>query len=210
MNYLEDAQREQERSGLFHQWMTSRTETVHEVISAADVLGRYGVKLQYDGGRAEQMFCPFHGNTNTPAARYHPADTKSPDHVWCFVCNKRWDCIALYREFENFGTEAKFSAVLRSLERAFGIIPPEMPAVIEEEHEDYERADIEAKMAICETRLKAGRKAFDMRGYLMVGSILDRLRWSFDNGKVDVPVARQTIERVLAKIGEKVRACPGD
>jgi hypothetical protein len=210
VSYLDEAKREVEQSEVFQRWLTSRIETVHDRITAADVLSRYGVKLQYDGNRAEQVFCPFHGNTRTQAARYHPADAKSPDHVWCFVCNKRWDCIGLYREFEALGEGAKFSAVLRGLERAYGILPPEVPSVIEDEPDRHELDKIEEDFAACEMRLKNGRKAFDMKGYLTVGSILDRLRWQFTNEKIKLPALRQQISLVKDKIGEKVRACPDD
>ena len=69
---------------------------------------------------------------------------------------------------------------------------------------------IEKDFAACEMRLKEDRKAFDMKGYLTVGSILDRLRWQFTNEKIKLPAVRQQIEKVLSKIGEKVRACPDD
>ncbi len=207
--YRDDAQREIDREKTFREWIRVRIDSVHQRVSASDVLSRYGVKLRYGGGRAEQMFCPFHGNTRTPAARYHPADTQSPDHVWCFVCNERWDCIALYRKFENL-TGDKFSAVLRGLERAYGIMPPEAPPVVDDEPDDTERQEVEMAFATAEFRLKKARKAFDMKGYLTVGSILDRLRWGFDNGKVLTPTVHATLRRVLDKIGEKVRACPAD
>ncbi len=209
MAYRDDAQRDFDREKIFRDWMEARVQAVHQRVSASDVLSRYGVKLRYSGGRAEQMFCPFHGNTRTPAARYHPSDPRSPDHVWCFVCNERWDCIALYRKFENLGND-KFSAVLRSLERAYGIMPPESPPVLDDEPDDHERAEVEMEFAVAESRLMRARKAFDMKGYLTVGSILDRLRWQFDNGKVLAPTVRATLHRVLDKIGEKVRACPAD
>jgi hypothetical protein len=208
-NYKDDAQREHDQSKIFRDWIQTRIETVHQRVSASDVLSRYGVKLRYSGGRAEQMFCPFHGNKRTPAARYHPRDTRKPDHVWCFVCNEQWDCINLYKKFENLTSE-KFSQVLRGLERAYGITPPETPSVHEDEPDDLERADVDMAFAVAEARLKGARKAFDMNAYLTVGSILDRLRWQFENGKVLAPTVRQTLQRVLDKIGAKARACPED
>ncbi len=208
-NYRDDAERELEREKVFRQWINARIEAVHQRVTAADVLGRYGVQLRYGGSRAEQMYCPFHGNTRTEAARYHPADTRSPDHVWCFVCNEGWDCITLFKKFENLQAD-KFSAVLRRLERAYGIMPPEAPPVMEDEPDDHEREDVEREFQIADARLRRARKAFDMKGYLTVGSILDRLWWQFENGKVLAPTATATLRRVLDKIGEKVRACPED
>jgi hypothetical protein len=208
-DYYEDAQREFDRQKVFRDWQSSRIDMIHHRISASDVLERYGVRLRYSGGRAEQIFCPFHGNTRTMAAKYYIRDNRSPDHVFCYVCNERWDCIALYRKFENLA-EGKFSAVLRSLERAYGITPPDTPAALESEADDHERAEIDVEFTVAESRLKHARKAFDMRGYLMVGSVLDRLRWQFENGDVLPPSVHGTLVKVLDKIGEKVRACPGD
>jgi hypothetical protein len=207
--YRDDAQRDHDREKIFRDWMQARIETIHQRVSASDVLSRYGTKLRYSGGRPEQMFCPFHGNTRTPAARYHPRDVRSPDHVWCFVCNERWDCIALFKKFENLTSE-KFSAVLRGLERAYGIMPPESPPVLDDEPDDHERQEIDELFETCDFRLKKARKAFEMKSFFTVGSILDRLRWQFDNGTVLAPTARATLRKVLDKIGEKVRACPAD
>jgi len=208
-NYRDEAQRELDREKIFREWIAARIGVIHQRISAHDVLSRYGTKLRYGGGRAEQIFCPFHGNTRTPAARYHPRDTRSNDHVWCFVCNEQWDCIELFRKFENL-TGNKFSAVLRALERAYGIMPPESPPVADDEPDDHERNEVEMAFTVAETRLRHARKAFDMRGYLTIGSILDRLRWQFDNGKVLTPTVLSTLRKVLDKIGEKTRACPAD
>lgn len=209
-NYRDDAQRDFDREKIFREWQVKRIESIHQRVSASDVLARYGVKLRYSGGRDEQMFCPFHGNTRTMAAKYHVRDVRSTDHVFCFVCNERpWDCIALYRKFENLSGD-KFSAVLRSMERAYGIAPPENPGVLDDEPDDHERVEIENEFAVAEARLRRARKAFDLRGYLTVGSILDRLRWQFDNGHALAPTVHTTIVRVLDKIGEKVRACPAD
>lgn len=203
-NYHDDAQREIEREKIFRDWITARVDTIHHNVSAYDILTRYGVKLRYGGGRPEQMFCPFHGNTRTPAARYHPKDMRSPDHVWCFVCNQRWDCIGLFRNFEN-RTGDKFSVVLRALERQYGIVPPESPPLVEHEPEDHERIEVEERFSLAEFRLKEAREAFDMRGYLILGSILDRLRWQFENGKMLSPSVIATLKKVVEKIGEKER-----
>lgn len=208
-NYRDEAQRDHDREKIWRDWMTARVEAIHQRISASDVLSRYGVKLRYSGGRPEQMFCPFHGNSRTPAARYHPRDPRSPDHVWCFVCNERWDCIALFRKFENL-TGDKFSVALRALERAYGIVLPETPPVLDDEPDDHERQEIDEMLVICEQSLKQYRKAFDMKAYFTVGSILDRLRWQFENGKVLAPTARTTLRKVLDKIKAKAIACPAD
>lgn len=207
--YREEAQASFDRDRNFRDWYDARIAAVHDHVSAYDVLNRYGVKLRYGGGRGEQMFCPFHGNTKTMAAKYHPKDVRSPDHVWCFVCNERWDCIKLFQKFENL-TADKFTVVLRSLERAYGIIPPERPPSSSDEPDDHETEEIDVEFAVAESRLKYARKAFDMKGYLTVGSILDRLRWQFENQKVLPSTVHVTLVKVLDKIGQKARSCPED
>jgi hypothetical protein len=209
--YEDDARREIEQKETFRRWIQARVDTIHSRVSAADILSRYSVKLRYGGQKPEQMFCPFHGNKRTMAARYHPKDVRNTDHVWCFVCCDKgpWDCIELFRRFENL-TGDRFSAVLRHLERAYGIIPPDTPPVVDDEPDDSERIEIEAQFDTCDFRLRNARNAFEMKSYLTVGSIIDRLHWAYENGKVEAPTVRDTLRRVLDKIGVKVRACPGD
>jgi len=205
-SYEDSAARDIERDQAFLRWLHARIEAVHRQVTAVDVLARHSISLRYGGNRAEQMFCPFHGNARTPAARYHPNNGSDPDHVWCFVCNERWDCIHLFRKFENL-TSDKFSAGLRAMERAYGITPPEKPpAAAEDEPDDIERRKVEEYFALADFRLKESREAFDMRGYFTVGSVLDRLRWQFENGKLMAPAALAALTKINDKITEKAKA----
>lgn len=68
--------------------------------------------------------------------------------------------------------------------------------------------DVTSMLDMCERRLKSARRAFDMRGYLIVGSVLDKIAHGIDAGTQPLPQARDTLQRVLDKIGEKIRACP--
>jgi len=204
--YEDEARREIEHKETFRRWVQSRVETVHDRISASDVLSRYHVKLRYGGQRQEQMFCPFHGNKRTPAATYHPKEARSHDAVWCYVCNERWDCIALFRKFENLGSEAKFTAVLHRLERAYGIIPPEAPPVLDDEPDDTERQEIDEAFATADRMLRNAQKAFECRGYLTLGSALDRLSWQYENGRLQAPTVLERLRMVREKIVAKERA----
>lgn len=205
--YEAEARREIEQQEGFKRWIADRIDVIHRTVTAADVLRRNGVKLRYSGQRPEQLFCPFHGNTKTPAARFHPADARKPDHVWCFVCNEQWDAISLFKRFGNH-TE-KFSGLLRIIEREYGIIPPEAPSSAPEDNAaEHELAEAISMLDICERRLLGARNAFDMRGYLIVGSVLDKLAHGFGEGSLPLAKARETMQKILDKIGEKRRACP--
>lgn len=205
--FLEGARHEIEQQEGFRRWMAERIATIHASVSASDVLSRNGVKLRYSGKRPEQIFCPFHGNTRTPAARYHPADARQADHVWCFVCNQRWDVIALFKKYAGY--EGKFSGLLRMIERDYGITPPEAPTLVPGmDTTDSELDEVLALVEVCERRLRNTRKAFQMRSYLILGAVLDKVTYGINNGSVSMKNARETLQQVLDKIGEKERACP--
>lgn len=210
MSSFEDlARSEIELQEGFRQWIADRIEVIHQTTTAAEVLRRNGVRLRYDGQRPEQMFCPFHGNSKSMAARFHPSDARRSDHVWCFVCNEQWDCITLFKKFASY--EGKFSGLLRLMERDYGIIPPEIPEISFGKEVAREELDQVAQMlGVCERRLFGARGAFAMRGFLALGSILDRVTYGINAGTVSLPKARETLQTVLTKIGEKGSACLGD
>lgn len=186
-------------------WMRARIETIHRTVSASDVLRRNGVRLQY-GDRREQFSCPFHGRDNKPSARIYPEVPGKPSHVWCFVCQERWDAIALWRKFEGHEKDVSFGRVLREIERAYGIVPPEGPPPEEAESEDVSAfVEVMRLYEVCERRLRAAKPLFDMRGYLILGTILDRLCARVDERKTTPEKAKETIRVVLDKIGAKER-----
>ena len=205
--YEDEARREIEQQEGFRRWIAERIAVIHAAATAADVLRRNGVKLRYGGQRPESIFCPFHGNTKSMAARFHPADARKPDHVWCFVCNEQWDAISLTKRFENY--TGKFSGLLRIVERDYGITPPEAPPIGSDDEPDAnELADVTLMLESCERMLKRGRRAFEMKGYLILGSILDRVAHGINDGSMSLATARETMRKVADKIAEKVAACP--
>ena len=48
-----------------------------------------------------------------------------------------------------------------------------------------------------------------MKGYLTVGSVLDKLYTALESGQMPREQAKAQLQKVLDKIGEKERACPG-
>jgi len=93
------------------------------------------------------------------------------------------------------------------MEKAFGIIPPEAPPVqkFEDDYVDPDILIVDQLFDVCESRLKGARSSFDMKGYLTIGSILDRLRYQLNQDQVSYTKAKTVLNQVLQKIGEKVR-----
>ena len=59
---------------------------------------------------------------------------------------------------------------------------------------------------VVENRLAGAKDVFDMVGFFTVASVLDRLRYDFEQNKVPIISVRQCLHKVLDKIGEKCRA----
>ena len=184
----------------FKKWYQARVEAVRAHVTVHDVLRRNGVSLTQSGSdRQEQVSCPFHGEDNSPSARIYPESTKGPSAMWCFKCQERLDVFGLWKKFTG---EEKFSKNLYSIEKAFGLVPPEAPP---REVDNYDPAIDEffETLQMCEARLKMYRKAFDMRGYLSLGSILDRLGYQVEEQKISPVKAKGVLAQVLTKISEK-------
>lgn len=208
-NFLEEATREGARRDAFSLWIRARIELIKRAVSAHDVLRRHGIRLkQSSDDREEQFSCPFHGSGDaTPSARVYPQSTSGPSHAWCYVCQEKgWDAIGLWRKFS--GSTVKFTRILAEIERAYGIIPPETSSIPDEDFEDPELVEVNALLDICERRLKGAMPVFDMHSYLVIGSILDRLHYQVDLGTLPLPRAKEVLQQVLDKIGQRVRECP--
>ena len=103
-------------------WLKSRADQIRKEVSVFGILREKGVHLRFDGQRAEQIHCPFHGSDNKPSARADPEREKSPSHVWCYVCAEQWDSIKLYGKYQGF--EGKFSQLLAQMEKAYQLKAP--------------------------------------------------------------------------------------
>ena len=203
--FEDEARKEIEQSDGYTRWMRARVDALHHRVSAGDVLRENGVNLRYGGARPEQISCPFHGQDVNPSARYHPEEGRSKAGIWCFVCNKRWDAIGLWKQFRGF--EGSFGSLLRSMERAYGLEPPEAPpeSVAEEAEDDVELAQL---FEVCERRLRGAKRAFTMEGYLTLCSILERLYFRVEKGGIKLTAAKAILRKALDKIGAKERECP--
>lgn len=189
-------------------WIAGRIEAIHRVVSAHDVLQRFGVRLRYGSNREEQISCPFHGKDTKPSARVYPDSAKGPSGVYCYVCLEQWDAIRLWKKFTNF--EGGFTSLLREIETAYHIEIPESPREYRGKHvEDTSEVDeIYDLMDTCDRRLRNGRIAFDRDSYYRVIVALDRIRHQFDHKQMGIAQAKSLLTVILEKIATRVRACP--
>jgi len=205
---LDQVLRGNEQQDRWRAWIAERVATIRQSITAHDVLARNGIRLKY-GGREEQISCPFHGRDTKPSARVYEASARSPSHVWCFVCQEHWDVISLWKKFDG-RDDLKFAAVLRDIEAAYNIVPPPMPdgASDRELEPDPLTVEVTQMYDACEHRLKNSKRYFEMRDFLKLGIVLDRLTLQLNERRVSNEKAKEVLRQVLDKIGERVRACP--
>jgi hypothetical protein len=192
-------------------WYAIRTKAIHERVTAHDILRRNGVSFRHTGDREEQFSCPFHGKDENPSARVYPSSPRSPSHVWCFVCRERWDVIALWKKYSG-GENKSFHRLLSELEKLYGI---ETPAVPEGAFDrgvsvsDQDKHEFERLYGVCELRLKGAREDYvrlaDMNGYLVAGSILDKVYYQVGEGTLTHRDGLNILNRLMVKIGERVR-----
>lgn len=193
-------------------WYRQRIEAINSRVSAYDVLRANGVTFtQAADDQEEQFSCPFHGADAKPSARIYPASGDSTSHVWCFVCQeKKWDAIGLWSKFNN---TKSFSQALSSIERAYGLKTPEAPVGGVKGVGAPEVEDRFKKMyLVCEVRLLNTKPAYrasdDLRGYLTLGSVLDRTKHKVDTGQWDSKRGQAVLRTVLDRIQAKENACP--
>lgn len=194
------------------EWYRQRAAAIHERITAYEILRRNGVDLAQAGEEREEQFsCPFHGEDRKPSARIYPARANNPSHVWCFVCQESgWDAIGLWKKFNNL----TFGQALARLERECDLPTPEAPDGTwdTEPKVDTERERFQRVYGACEARLlgckPSYRKQGDMRGYLNVGSILDRTKFKVDNDQWPAERGVQVLRVLLERIHAKTAACP--
>lgn len=193
-------------------WFETRKETLINRVSAHDVLRHFGVTLKFSGSdREEQIQCPFHNDSN-PSAKVYPATGRSSSALYCFACRGRgWDIFALWKMFQS-NPEMKFTQVLRGLEEAFGITPPDPPYRVGDFDFDQaprgpseEDLDVQRLLGVCERRLRDSKSSFKLEGFLLVGQCLDRLHYRVEKGLLKAEEAKAIVRKILDKIGEKVR-----
>lgn len=194
------------------QWFRERAAAIHAHVSAYDVVRSHGVELSQSGeDREEQFSCPFHGEDRKPSARIYPTRDNNPSHVWCFVCQESgWDAIGLWRKFNNL----TFGQALSRLERECDLPTPEAPQGEPQAAEAETNRDIFKRTYLaCEARLIGSKAAYrqqdDLRGYLNLGSILDRTKFKVDHEEWTPERGVLVLGALLERIRAKAASCPG-
>jgi hypothetical protein len=195
-------------------WYGMRTKAIHERVTAHDILRRNGVSFRHTGDREEQFSCPFHGKDESPSARVYPSSPRGPSHVWCFVCRERWDVIALWKKYS--GGEKSFHRLLSELEKLYSIPTPPVPEGAYDKGgvsaTEQEKAEFDRFYGVCEQRLTGAREDYirlqDMRGYLVAGSVLDKVYYQVGEGTLSPREGLDILKRLITRIGERVRGGP--
>lgn len=200
--------REKERGDAYGNWVRSRADTLVSSVTAHDVLRHFNTPLKLSDDQEEQISCPFHGQDRKPSARVYPPGGSSRSGVYCWVCQKRWDIFGLWKMFHG-DDQMKFTEVVRGLEKAFGIIPPDMPSVAE--YETIERGPSEREqrvlnlLEVCERRIAQAKPYFTLKGFMTVGKLLDQMHYHMRHKSCELSEIEKRAQLVLDKIGEKIR-----
>ncbi len=195
-------------------WYNIRTKAIHDRVTVHDILRRNGVSFRHTGDREEQFSCPFHGKDESPSARVYPSSPRSPSHVWCFVCRERWDAIALWKKYS--GGEKSFHRLLSELEKLYNITTPPVPEGAYDKGglsaTEQEKAEFERLYGVCEQRLTGARDDYvrlqDMNGYLVAGSVLDKVYYQVGEGTLSARDGLDILKRLITRIGERIRGGP--
>jgi hypothetical protein len=197
-----------ERREASAQWVRDRIQNVKSAVTAHDVCRHFGVKLRYAGSsHSEQLSCPFHGPDNRPSAKIHPESARSASALYCFVCQKRWGVIDLWRMFKQYGDDIRFTQVLFEIERAFGITVPDGPAW-EREEKGPSEAEVDARnlLDVCERRLRDAKPKFSCEGFMKVSYALDLAWGEFESRASPAEDTKAKARVILDVIGRKIRA----
>jgi len=215
---LRESRQEAEAVEKRNQWYRDRIGVIHERVTAYDILRRIGVDIrQSSDDRPEQISCPFHGEDRRPSARVYPDDGDGPSHVWCYTCQKRWDAIDLWREFNGQMGEP-LGRTLLEMEQEFGVDTPDYPEEVRRRPEptpdQKAMQDFGAKASLVNKRLIESRRAFQYTdrfgSFLRIGVSLDNLRAKVVNGRCPPGQGSEALDRLLDSVAEVVRDCPFD
>jgi hypothetical protein len=208
--YLKAAERDDAIRQLRIAWYQERVANIHSRVTAYDILRSNGIKLkQTSDNRPEQIACPFHGADEHPSARVHPEEGGKSSHVYCFVCKEKpWDVIALWKKFS--GEDKSFSRILTEIEKAYGLEPPPQPNSLKDilpPKVDHAREQFDKLLDVAERRLLDAKETFreldDLKGYLTLGQILDKVLFQVDKAKTTSEKGSELVQKVLEKIRQK-------
>lgn len=178
----------------WQKWINRRAAAVRSKFTAYDALSEHGFgEAIPDEHTPVQIFCPFHTNVNTPAARYYPSDGSHADYVRCYRCKENWDSLNLYSKFRGLD----WYEALKDLERRFQIKLPKRPdgEEIKEPipktssvYESEQWADTARMLVLLEKKLLRTREKASLIDFVKFCRVIDTVKWDYDhNGNVSTP-----------------------
>ncbi len=193
---------------LLKDWIRRRADAVRSKYSAFDALMELGVEGISDEETSVGVFCPFHVNVNTPAARYYPAGGRNRGYLRCYACRQNWDSINIYAQARG----KRFMEALLDLERRYRIqIPkkPDAPDFIEHvergsAYESDQWHDIPRFLKLLEGKLKRIRDKTELSEYVKFCRVLDRVDADFEKLGKGTPDMTRILKKVMSRMDEAV------
>ncbi len=193
---------------LLRDWVRRRIAAVQDKYSAYDALLELGVEGIVDQDTPVSVFCPFHPNTNTPAARYYPASGRNEGYLRCFACKENWRAINIFAKARG----KRFMDALVELERRYRInIPkrPELPEYVDpiDRKSDYQSeqwADIHRVIPILESRLIRLRGRVHMPEFVRFCRVIDAVSYDFERTGKSTPEMTNILRKLMGKMEDAV------
>jgi len=185
-------------------WIRRRVEAVRSKYTAFDALIEIGVEGLVDEETPISLFCPFHHNVNTPAARYYPPTGRDSGYLRCYACKQNWRSIDIIAKFRG----KKFMEVLQELERRFKIHTEKRPEILvyeepTERGSDYvsdKWADIPRVLALSEKKLLRIRDTCSLTDYVKFCRVLDAVSFDFDKTGKSTPEMVSVLQKLMIRI----------
>ncbi len=186
------------------EWIKRRVDAVNSKYSAFDALMEIGVDGLVDTETAVSVFCPFHVNTKTPAARYYPSSGSNQGSLFCFSCRKQWGSINIIMDKRGL----RFMEALVELEKRFRIQIPrkpnvttiELPKSKDTNYLSSDRLDVPKMLGVLEKKLIRIRDAVPLQDYVKFCRVLDNI--AYDHEKFGV--STNDMVNTLHKLKEKM------
>ena len=191
---------------LLRDWVRRRAAAVREKYGAYDALLELGVEGVVDDSTPVSVFCPFHPNKNTPAARYYPPSGRKHGYLRCFACKENWDSINLVAKARG----KRFMDALLELERRYRIhVPkrPELPEFVEpaDRGADYQSeqwADVPRVLIIMEGKLVRLRDRTGMPDYVRFCRVVDAVSYDFEKLGKSTPEMVAILRKLMGRMDE--------
>lgn len=173
------------------EWIKRRVVAVHERYTAFMCLMENGVTDVPDETTPTQLFCPFHHNVSTMAARYYPRSGGRPSYVRCFRCKENWDGLNLFAKYKRM----RFMDALVAIERRFQIRVPRRPDAPEFKeladrgsgYVSEKWADVPYVLKLLEGKLVRLRDKCAMADYVKFCRVLDHVAYDYDKVEKSTP-----------------------